>query len=70
MVRQGPFVAQSETRVSCIVATSEPIAWSFRYSSLVLLSMYLIVVPELQEPAGTQDDSAFHLQHASYIQKE
>ena len=29
-----------------------------------------IVVPELQEPAGTQGDSAIHLQHASYIQKE
>lgn len=32
--------------------------------------MHLIVAPEWQEPAGTQGDSAIHLQHASYIQKE
>ena len=70
MVQQGPFVAQSETRVSCIVATSEPIAWSFRYSSLVMLSMYLIVVTELQEPAGTQGDLAIHLLHGSYIERQ
>lgn len=32
--------------------------------------IHLIVVPELQEPTGTRGDSAIHLQHASYIQKE